>query len=144
VNLSANPNIRGLTEQARAYDNTLRKTASPAGVSPNVRGLTGQARAYDNTLQRTATPDGYVPPAAKRPRRKKTGEPDSSAARGPLARLNPRSWSERGEALDKISTTKAAGLEPQRRGHDSVPSRRPGHCTEKKKGNARLPRFRRL
>jgi len=101
VNLSANPNIRGLTEQARAYDNTLRKTASPAGVSPNVRGLTGQARTYDNTLQRTATPDGYVPPPAKRPRRKKSGGPDSSAARGPLARLNPRSWSERGEALDK-------------------------------------------
>ena len=101
MNLSANPNIRGLTEQARAYDNTLRKTASPAGVSPNVRGLTGQARTYDNTLQRTATPDGYVRPPAKKPRRNKPGAPDSIAARGPLARLNPRSWSERGEALDK-------------------------------------------
>jgi len=34
-------------------------------ANQNVRGLTGQARAYDNTLRRTATPDGYVRPAAK-------------------------------------------------------------------------------
>ena len=103
MNLSANPNIRSLTEQARAYDNTLRKTASPAGVNPNVKGLTGQARAYDSTLRRTATPDGYVRPPAKKPRRNKPGAPDSIAARGPLARLNPGSQSERGEALDKIT-----------------------------------------
>ena len=71
-------------------------------VNPNVKGLTGQARAYDSTLRRTATPDGYVPPPAKKPQRNKPGAPASSAARGPLARLNPGSQSERGEALDKI------------------------------------------
>ena len=58
-----------------------------SGYEPNVRGLTGQARQYDNTLQRTATPPDYMPPPPKAARRKTEGRLESAAAGGPLACL---------------------------------------------------------
>ena len=51
-------------------------------TNPNVRGWTGQARQYDNTLQRTATPPDYGPPPPKAARRKTSCLQSPRLARG--------------------------------------------------------------